>query len=298
VALELEQRGHDLTPGSRAASDQAIELAARLGSDAVLLHSTASDEVWDADQQVYLTAPEADRGTREPALEQIASRFRAAGITTRVELSRETAWLAVIRGVLRHRIDLVIAGTRSERGHPGPLLGTVAQKLTRKCPCGVWVAKPGSAFPLRCVLAATDLSPVGERVIEYAGFLAAHCGAALHVVHAFQLPLSVQMEGEAATAEFERTQRETRARRLQALVRQSEGAPTASFHVGLTSPSRAILECAERFDPDLVVMGTVSRGGVPGLLVGNTAERLLGRLDCSLLTVKPADFVCPVQPDA
>jgi nucleotide-binding universal stress UspA family protein len=46
--------------------------------------------------------------------------------------------------------------------------------------------------------------------------------------------------------------------------------------------------------PDLVVMGTVSRGGIPGLLMGNTAERLIDRIDCALLTVKPQDFVCPI----
>jgi nucleotide-binding universal stress UspA family protein len=44
-------------------------------------------------------------------------------------------------------------------------------------------------------------------------------------------------------------------------------------------------------------MGTISRGGVAGLLLGNTAERLLSRLDVSLLALKPADFVCPVTFD-
>ena len=32
-------------------------------------------------------------------------------------------------------------------------------------------------------------------------------------------------------------------------------------HVGLTSPTRAVLECVERFSPELLVMGTISRGG-------------------------------------
>jgi universal stress protein E len=54
------------------------------------------------------------------------------------------------------------------------------------------------------------------------------------------------------------------------------------------------LEAEKRLEPDVVVMGTISRGGIPGLLVGNTAERLLGILDCSLVIVKPHDFVCPV----
>jgi nucleotide-binding universal stress UspA family protein len=41
-------------------------------------------------------------------------------------------------------------------------------------------------------------------------------------------------------------------------------------------------------------MGSVSRSGIAGLLLGNTAERLLDRVQCSLLTIKPRDFVSPV----
>ncbi|MBW2269327.1 MAG: universal stress protein, partial [Deltaproteobacteria bacterium] len=44
----------------------------------------------------------------------------------------------------------------------------------------------------------------------------------------------------------------------------------------------------KQLEPDLVVMGTVSRGGAPRLILGNTAERLLSRLDTSLLVIKPA----------
>jgi nucleotide-binding universal stress UspA family protein len=46
---------------------------------------------------------------------------------------------------------------------------------------------------------------------------------------------------------------------------------------------------------DLVVMGTVARGGIAGLLVGNTAERVLKRLSCAVLALKPEGFVSPVR---
>ncbi len=44
----------------------------------------------------------------------------------------------------------------------------------------------------------------------------------------------------------------------------------------------------------LLVMGTVCRTGVPGFFIGNTAERVLQHLDCSLLAVKPKGFETPV----
>ena len=52
---------------------------------------------------------------------------------------------------------------------------------------------------------------------------------------------------------------------------------------------------AERID--LVVMGTVARAGIAGMLIGNTAERVLLKLPCSVPTVKPDGFESPVRLD-
>jgi nucleotide-binding universal stress UspA family protein len=46
---------------------------------------------------------------------------------------------------------------------------------------------------------------------------------------------------------------------------------------------------------DLVVIGTVGRSGIPGLLIGNTAEEILNAVDCSVLTLKPEGFETPIQ---
>ena len=51
---------------------------------------------------------------------------------------------------------------------------------------------------------------------------------------------------------------------------------------------------AKRIEADLVVMGTVGRPGVPGFIVGNTAEMILNQIDCSVLAIKPPGFVTPV----
>ena len=46
---------------------------------------------------------------------------------------------------------------------------------------------------------------------------------------------------------------------------------------------------------DIAVLGTLSRGGVDGLLIGNTAERILRQVDCSVLAVKPEGFRTPLR---
>ncbi len=61
-------------------------------------------------------------------------------------------------------------------------------------------------------------------------------------------------------------------------------------------PARVLIPAvASRERIDLIVMGTVCRTGVPGFLIGNTAESVLQQVDCSVLAVKPEGFVTPVK---
>jgi nucleotide-binding universal stress UspA family protein len=45
---------------------------------------------------------------------------------------------------------------------------------------------------------------------------------------------------------------------------------------------------------DVLVMGTVARTGIPGFIIGNTAESVVQQLSCSLLALKPNGFISPV----
>jgi universal stress protein E len=51
-----------------------------------------------------------------------------------------------------------------------------------------------------------------------------------------------------------------------------------------------LMALTERLRADVVVMGAVSRSGLKGLFLGNTAEDVLDRLPCDLLIVKPEPF--------
>jgi nucleotide-binding universal stress UspA family protein len=61
-------------------------------------------------------------------------------------------------------------------------------------------------------------------------------------------------------------------------------------------PDDVIQRYVEERGIDLVVMGTVARTGITGLLIGNTAERVLQGLRVSVLATKPAGFISPVEP--
>ncbi len=66
------------------------------------------------------------------------------------------------------------------------------------------------------------------------------------------------------------------------------------LHIVKGEAHRVIQDLAQEHKADLVVMGTVARTGIPGLIMGNTSESILNNIGCSLLAVKPPGFVTPV----
>jgi len=80
-------------------------------------------------------------------------------------------------------------------------------------------------------------------------------------------------------------------------VQQSGGTnsdPTVTVHVADSDglPDHAIRQFIDDHQIDLLVLGSAARHGLSGLLVGNTSERLLPKVPCSVVVVKPADFQC------
>lgn len=72
---------------------------------------------------------------------------------------------------------------------------------------------------------------------------------------------------------------------------------TPRFWVAEGRPHEQIAEAEKRLAVDMVVMGTVGRHGLPGLIIGNTAERTLALVESSLLALKPEGFRCPISLD-
>jgi universal stress protein E len=229
-----------------------------------------------------------------------------------------TPFLEVIRAVLADGYDLVIKAAENP-----PLLkrlfGSNDMHLLRKCPCPVWLARATDPDRYRHVLAAIDLSidladPVIEqlnaRILDSAATVAISEHAKLHVVHAWEAPGELTLKAwsdrpDAATryVDAENRRHQTAMETVRAAFRQRLGeaaydrlAPT--FHLERGPATVVIPAAGERLGIDLMVMGTVARVGIAGLLIGNTAETILDQLDCAVLAIKPPGFESPVRPAA
>lgn len=236
-----------------------------------------------------------------------------------------TSFLEVIREVLRNHHDLVIKCPESPSWLDRFFSGD-DMHLLRKCPCPVWFVKPQVLKPFRRILAAVDVDgdyPQREletrqnlniRILEMAASLAIADSAELHVVYAWEsmgelvsrFVLSSEFSDErlASNIEQERLQKQ---QNLDALISSIKIESHAAqvildylnplIHLLKGSARQEIPALAKSLQVDCIVMGTVARTGIHGFFIGNTAETILEQIDCSVLAIKPQEFVTPVTLD-
>lgn len=212
-------------------------------------------------------------------------------------------FLEIVREVLRGGHDLLAVAARPmDAGHG--IVGATATRLIRKCPCPVWVAsrevKPKGP---RTVLSAVALHGHTPDVLEISASIVALRGGEWHVLHVPEYPLEGGMRLRGADAqEVQAYEKECRDaafaamhRLVDPLAEQTGVKPKLWMSEG--HPHEQIADAEKRLGVDLIVMGTIGRGGLAGMLIGNTAERTLPLVTSSVLAIKPADFVCPVKLD-
>ena len=61
------------------------------------------------------------------------------------------------------------------------------------------------------------------------------------------------------------------------------------------TPEFVIHDAAKQTGAGVVVMGTVARQGLKGMLVGNSAESVLENSEIDVMVVKLPDFRCPIE---
>jgi len=212
-------------------------------------------------------------------------------------------FIEIIRQILLGKHDLLIKPTESS-GRRFALLGTTDKHLLRKCPCPIWLVKPTRRKKYSHILAAVDSDPgepnatLNTLILDLATSLADRERTDLHVVSAWDVPNEGALHSRIGHPELSHLMediRKTHARCFKQLT-EPYSQRCAKFHVHLLhgEANKVIPAEAKKRRIDLIVMGTVGRVGIPGFFIGNTAERILCKVDSSVFAVKPEGFISPV----
>jgi universal stress protein E len=207
---------------------------------------------------------------------------------------------AIIRRALASRADLVIALTRHHRLGARFVLRNTDWELIRHCPAPLLLLKSGQPYRRPPVIAAVDPfharpADLDARLLTAGARFARLLRGSLHVFHAY-MPLVSAATMPLSTAPMVMLPPEAEAAHGQQIARaidklaDSAAIPRARRHVHMGDVSGELRAVVGDTAAGLVVMGAVSRSGLARLFIGNTAERVLDRLDCDLLIIKPRGF--------
>jgi universal stress protein E len=281
--------------------DVALEKAARIehytGAELLALQTVYDpvadepDRVLPAQQQAQLI--EALKAAERRALLTVAEPLREHVATLDVQIAgSQRAADGISEAARRWHADLLIKPV--SRHHPvADYFHTpVDWALMREAPCPVLVSKRPSWQAPFTVLAAVDVTDTGHgnlnrAVLRGAATLAAILDAELHVATAYpdlgQRVDALQVANDFAGIKAD--MRKARQTALESLLAEL-GIDGTQVHLLEGRPGSVIPALATRLDATVTVLGSAARRGLSKLVIGNTAEDIIARLQGDLLAVR------------
>lgn len=177
----------------------------------------------------------------------------------------------------RKHADLIVVGTHLRRGWRRALLGSVSDGVIHgtRCPVLTVSSRDGDGKPVEkvsSILCPVNLTEVARDSLELAAGLAGALGARLTVVHV------IESDGVIDTAADEM--------RLRAWI-GPELTERCDYRALVVKGGAAerVLDCADEFGVDLLVVGAQHRIFRNETVIGSTTERLVRFSPCPVLVV-------------
>jgi universal stress protein E len=249
------------------------------------------------------------------ALEELAAAVRATlgegghdGLRTIEVDSGKAPAVRVIRHALRHAHDLIVK--QAEPREEGRGFSAVDMELLRKSHCPLWLSRPIARHRGEMKVAvAIDPETTEDnerdlvlRLLRLARSLADDCNGTLHIVSCWEYANErylrhnpwIRVSPEELTGMVEQ-ERRGHHQALSGLIEAAGIEGGTRIHHLRGRPEQIIPAFVAEDGVDILVMGTLARTGIPGFVIGNTAENIVQKLACSVLALKPNGFVSPVK---
>ena len=249
-------------------------------------------------------------------LKQRLAKFAARlHIDSEIELLSGRVADQIIKAAVLHNANLVVKVADRRATEPSPLFGAVEKKLIRKCPVPVWIVRPETPAPPQSLVVAVDRPEVKGEIDELAASLLDNAVALalrfgvrqvklLHICSVVGASFLSSPRSGWSPEEVEEYVEEWRWQAQDWLDEFQAKAAQQYRQAGLAFSQRLIMGDARKdlaqavkdLDADILFIGSANRSGVPGLLIGNTAESVIDQVACSVYVVKPKGFVSVISP--
>ncbi|TNH07555.1 universal stress protein UspE [Testudinibacter sp. TR-2022] len=217
--------------------------------------------------------------------------------TTVVWKSRD--YEAILEQVKLKNHDLVVKVAKPAEGLDALIFTPTDWQLLRKCPCPILIVKEHEWQPEGRILVAVNVADdeeyhdiLNKKLVDASLDLAKVLAAGnIHLATAYPTtPVNMAIDlPEFNPNAYTDSIRGQHLINMKAL-RQHYCINEDHTHVEEGLPEEVIPQVAEKIKAELVVLGTIGRTGLSAAFLGNTAEHVIGRLNCDVLAIKPDPY--------
>jgi nucleotide-binding universal stress UspA family protein len=195
--------------------------------------------------------------------------------------------VGVIQQVLREKHDLLMVSTR-DKSIAESMLGSTTLEIMRRCPCPIWAVKP-EANERKKIMVGIHFDEkledrnksLNQELLRLTTMFKRVTTEELHLVNVVS-KITPELQSQ-HRSDIEELVNKNGYTDLKVGIKILEGDATKVLPAYARDNSIA-----------LVILGMLSRTGITGFFIGNTAEKILDDLDSSVVTVKPKSFVSPI----
>lgn len=296
---------------------RAVSLAKNNQSDLTLLqvHQAVSSSFYS--KKIGISEQEFKNKVEQLGSTKLERLISSIGSELNAKTEQKTGkkYIEIIRLIQANNYDLVIKEV-DDIDWLDRFIGSDDMNLLRKCPCPLWLMKKDEKPDYDHIVAAVDFNNdhtdanegLNRMILDLGSSLSLSELAKLYVVNAYDVPeagfisLWVEQPDKIEKELFEAEYQEKRYKMRGLLENLKDRLGEKSYNyvaphpiIVQGDPGREIPKVAESVNADLVIMGTVARTGIAGLVIGNTAENILAQINCSVLAIKPEGFVSPIS---
>lgn len=224
-------------------------------------------------------------------LESVAECVRKEGLEVAcIATSGKSNSTEIIKQVIRDDHDLLMIAERDSGTLKNKLIGSTARQLLRKAPCPVWAVHPRHQGDYQHVMATIDVSrhedinnnSLNQAIVSKAIAIATTNNSDLSM-------LAIPPDNNEKPEQHKIIK--------SCLLDYDVDIDDDKIYLETGDVANVITENTKKHQVDLLVMGMLSRSGILGFFIGNTVEKVMDDVECSILTVKPKEFVSPVTLD-
>ncbi len=207
---------------------------------------------------------------------------------------------AVLEVMEQQSFDLVIKGT-----HPHSVVDKIFTHtdwhMIRHCPAPVMLVKSATPWLNNRILASIDATSMDENhqrindnILAFSEHLADHLETDLHIVNAYpDVDVAFAMVPEISAPNDVQKHISSQHHEACHSLANKYNIKNDHIHIMEGDTTDVIPEIADAINVDLLVAGTVGRTGLASVVVGNTAEDLVDKIQCDIVVIKPSDGVDP-----